>query len=54
MHLSTTLEVGIGAVVMVLAVVVLFFRGSSSPDLGSVSAQWVSQHRATQPDDLSR
>jgi hypothetical protein len=50
---STTLWVGIGAAVILLAVV-LFFRGSSSRDLGSVSAQWVSQHRATQPDDLSR
>jgi hypothetical protein len=37
MHLSTTLGVGIGAAVMVLAVVVLFLRGSSSLDLGAVS-----------------
>jgi hypothetical protein len=54
MHLSTTLGVGIGAAVMVLAVVVLFLRGSSSLDLGAVSDQWLSQHRATQPDDFSR
>jgi hypothetical protein len=54
MHLSTALWVGIGAAVMLLAVGILFFRGSSSPDLGAVSDQWLSQHRATQPDDFNR
>ena len=53
MHLSTTLGIGIGAAVIVLAVVLFFLRGSSSPDLGEVSAQWVSQQRASQPDDFS-
>jgi len=54
MHLSPTLGLGMGAAVMVLAVVVVLLRGSSSLDLGAVSDQWVSQHRATQPDDSAR
>jgi hypothetical protein len=53
MHPLTILWVAIGGLVMVLSVVVLFLRGSSSLDLGAVSDQWVAEHRA-QPDDLSR
>ena len=43
-----------GAVALAAGVVFLFFRGSSSKDLGAVSDQWVAQHRAGQADDLSR
>ena len=43
-----------GAVALAAGVVFLFFRGSSSKDLGAVSDQWVAQHRAGQVDDLSR
>jgi hypothetical protein len=54
MHLSTTLGVGIGVAVILLAVVVVFLPRSSSLDLGAVSDRWLSQHRATQPDDYAR
>jgi hypothetical protein len=54
MHLAPALWIGIGAVVLVVGVVLLFFRGSSSEDLGAVSNQWVAQHSAGQIDDLSR
>jgi hypothetical protein len=43
-----------GAVALAAGVVFLFFRGSSSKDLGAVSDQWVAQHRAGQVDDLNR
>jgi len=46
-HLSGLLWVGIGTVVIALAIVLLFFRGSSPPDLGTVSGQWIAQHRAS-------
>jgi len=50
MHLSTAVWLGVGATMVVLAVIVLFVRGSSAADLGSVSDQWVAQHRASDPD----
>jgi hypothetical protein len=50
MHLSTAVWFGVGATVVVLAVIILFVRGSSAADLGSVSDQWVAQHRASDPD----
>jgi hypothetical protein len=44
MHLSALLWMGIGIVVVGLAVALLFFRGSSPPDL-FVSRQWIAEHR---------
>jgi hypothetical protein len=47
MHLSTALEIGGAITVIAFLLLVLFLRGSSSPGLGSVSSQWLSQqHRA--------
>ena len=53
MRLAPIVWIG-GAVALAAGVVFLFFRGSSSKDLGAVSDQWVAQHRAGQVDDLSR
>jgi len=53
MRLAPIVWIG-GAVALAAGVVFLFFRGSSSKDLGAVSDQWVAQHRAGQADDLSR
>ena len=54
MHLARALWIGAGVVVLAIGALVLFFRGTSSEDLGTVSGQWVAQHRAGQVDDLSR
>jgi hypothetical protein len=53
MRLAPIVWIG-GAVALAAGVVFLFFRGSSSKDLGAVSDQWVAQHRAGQVDDLNR
>jgi hypothetical protein len=37
--------VGLGATAVIVAVVWLFFRGTSDTDLGSVSTQWIAEQR---------
>jgi hypothetical protein len=54
MHLARALWIGAGAVVLAIGALLLFFRGASSDDLGTVSGQWVAHHRAGQVDDLNR
>ena len=45
MHVASLLWIGIGAVVVAVVTVWLFFRGVSTTDLGSVSSHWVVEHR---------
>jgi hypothetical protein len=54
MHVGPVLWIGIGAVVLALGVILLFFRGSLSEGLGAVSDQWVVRHRAGPLDDRRR
>jgi hypothetical protein len=54
MHLAPALWIGIGASVLAIGAILLFFRGSSSEGLGAVSDQWVVRHRAGQLDDRGR
>ena len=54
MHLARALWIGAGAVVLAIGTFLLFFRGTSSEELGTVSGHWVAHHRAGQVDDLSR
>jgi hypothetical protein len=53
--MSTTawLTIGAGAVAVVMALL-LFKRSSGSVDVGSVSEQWMAQHRAGRGDDPQR
>jgi hypothetical protein len=37
--------IGLGAAIIGFAVIVLIARRPSAPDLGSVSSQWVAEHR---------
>jgi len=55
MHFVSALGIGIGlgAAALVVSAILLFFRGSSSASLGSVSDRWMVQHR-TEPLDDSR
>jgi hypothetical protein len=55
MYVWTALWIGVGAIAAMLVMVFFFFfffffRGSSPKDLGPVSDQWVSQHRASDSD----
>ena len=54
MHLTAALWIGLGVVVVLAIVGVLLLHRRSPVDLGTVSDQWVGQHRATPPDDVSR
>jgi hypothetical protein len=54
MHLARALWIGASAVVLGIGALLLFFRGTSSEDLGTVSGQWVAHHRSGQVDELSR
>jgi hypothetical protein len=45
MHVGVWITVGVLAVA--LAVVLVFFRGSSSKELGTLSNEWIAQHRAS-------
>jgi hypothetical protein len=45
--MGTLLWIGVSAVVLVIALVWLFFRGTSDTDLGSVSARWIADHRSS-------
>ncbi len=44
MYLSVLLWMGIGVIVISVAAILFFFRGSSPPDL-FVSGQWIAEHR---------
>ena len=51
-NLSIAMWVAIGAGVFGLAMTLLMLKRSSGPmDLGSVSEQWMAQHRAGRADD---
>ena len=53
MHVGSALGVGIGlgTAGLVVSAILLFLRGLPSESLGSVSEQWVAQHRAEPLDD---
>jgi hypothetical protein len=52
MHLTTAVWFGL-VLLIVLGAAVLVFRRTSARDLGSVSDQWVAQHRASDTDSTS-
>lgn len=45
MQVSTLLWIGLGAALVAVVAVWLFFRGASATDLGSVSSHWIVEHR---------
>jgi hypothetical protein len=52
MHLSGAFGVGLATAVLGLVTVVLLARrASAARDLGAMSGQWISEHRAGQPED---
>jgi hypothetical protein len=55
MHMSVAMWIAIGAGVIGLAMsLVMLMRSSGRMDLGSVSEQWMAQHRAGRADDPQR
>jgi hypothetical protein len=46
--------IGVGVVAIIAVVVGLAQRFGVRPDLGSVSDQWVAEHRLSQPRDTQR
>jgi hypothetical protein len=44
MNMMGLLWMGLGVVVIGLAIALLFFRGASTSDLGSVSREWIAEH----------
>jgi len=46
--------IGVGVVAIVAVVIGLAQRFGVRPDLGSVSDQWVAEHRLSQPRDTQR
>jgi hypothetical protein len=55
MHLTVATWIGIGAGLIGLAMsLMMLMRSSGRSDLGSVSEQWMAQHRAGRADDPQR
>lgn len=53
MQIWSTVGIGIGVGVLgIVAVILMFMRPHGAVDLGSVSDQWIAQHRAGQAHDL--